>query len=85
VLATARTAEAMLVTVDDLDGGVGTLRSAGFNATRDNGHLRVTASRSRAANISETLACQGHWVTDMRPEEQSLEDLFLELTDGATA
>lgn len=84
VLDSARTAEAMLVKVDDLDGGMGALRSAGLSATRCNGHLRVVAARSRAAYITETLAREGHWVTDMRPEEQSLEDLFLELTDGAT-
>jgi len=27
------------------------------------------------------LAAQGQWVTELRPDARSLEDLFLELTD----
>ena len=32
--------------------------------------------------MTRTLAENGQWVTDLRPEERSLEDLFLELTDA---
>lgn len=35
---------------------------------------------SRPRWISQTLGEQGHWVRDLRPDERSLEDLFLELT-----
>ena len=35
---------------------------------------------SEAARISRTLGEQGHWVRELRPDERSLEDLFLELT-----
>ena len=44
----------------------------------------TSASRSNAseaARISRTLGEQGHWVRELRPEERTLEDLFLEVTD----
>jgi hypothetical protein len=35
----------------------------------------------RAAAVTETLAADRLWVTELRNEEQSLEDLFLSLTE----
>jgi hypothetical protein len=31
--------------------------------------------------VTRVLAGQGQWVTELRPDSRSLEDLFLELTD----
>ena len=70
----------MLVRVDDLDLGVAVLRRAGLPAERRNDDVRVAISPRNAAHVTETLARNGHWVTDLRPEERSLEELFLELT-----
>ena len=35
--------------------------------------------------MTQVLAQEHHWVTDLRPEERSLEELFLELTGAADA
>ena len=71
---------ALLVTVEDLDGALAVLDRAGIPAERRDGHLRLAVEAVEAARISQTLGEQGHWVRDLRPDERSLEDLFLELT-----
>jgi ABC-2 type transport system ATP-binding protein len=81
VLASAGASEAMLVKVDDLDAGAAALRRAGLGAERFDGHVRVAISRAEAERVTRALASEQQWVTDLRPEERSLEDLFLELTD----
>jgi ABC-2 type transport system ATP-binding protein len=83
VLASAGAGEAMLVRVDDLDAGVTVLRRIGLPAERRKEDLRVAISRAHAAQVTETLAQNGQWVTDLRPDERSLEELFLELTGAA--
>jgi ABC-2 type transport system ATP-binding protein len=83
VLASAGTGEAMLVKVDDLDAGVIALRRAGIGAERCDGHVRVAIAPTEAERVTRTLALERQWVTDLRPEERSLEDLFLELTGDA--
>ena len=80
VLASASAGEAMLVKVDDLDAGVATLRRAGLDAERCDGHVRVAIAPTEAERVTRLLANEQQWVTDLRPEERSLEDLFLELT-----
>jgi ABC-2 type transport system ATP-binding protein len=72
---------ALLVTVADLAGALTVLDRAGIAAERAEGHLRVAVPATEAARISRTLGEQGHWVSDLRPDERSLEDLFLEITD----
>ena len=81
VSAAAGHGAAMLVTVADLPGALAVLERADIAAERRDGHLRVTVSASEATRISRTLGEHGHWVSDLRPDERSLEDLFLELTD----
>jgi ABC-2 type transport system ATP-binding protein len=82
--AAAGHAAAMLVTVDDLSGALAVLSRAGIPAERCDGQLRVALPPPEAVRISKTLGEHGHWVCDLRPEERSLEDLFLEVTgDGA--
>ena len=80
VMAGASVSSALLVKLDNLDAGQAALRSAGLVAERSNGALRVEVAPARAAEISEALAAERLWVTELRPEDQSLEDLFLEIT-----
>lgn len=81
VSAAAGHGAAMLVTVDDLPGALVVLDRAGIPAERGDGHLRVAVAPSEAARVSRALGEEGHWVRDLRPEERTLEDLFLEVTD----
>lgn len=80
VIAKASGGPALLVTVDDLDAGHAALLNAGLPAQRQNGSLRVTVEPTQAAEITQTLAAERLWVTELRTDEQSLEDLFLEIT-----
>jgi ABC-2 type transport system ATP-binding protein len=83
VVATHTTDAAVLVRVDDLDAGTAVLRAAGLTVGRQNGHIRVGIPSAEAARVTQALAAQGLWVTEMRAEERSLEDLFLEVTGDA--
>ena len=85
VLASASAGEAMLVKVADLDAGAATLQRAGLRVERRDTDLRIDVSEFAAARVTQTLADAGLWVTDLRPEERSLEDLFLELTGSSDA
>jgi ABC-2 type transport system ATP-binding protein len=59
------------------------LADAGFKVTfRGDRSLRVKASFDRAGRITHTLADAGIYLTELRPEEISLEAVFLELTEG---
>ena len=80
VIARAGRDNAMLVRLADLEAGQHVLRHAGLAVERCNGHLRVEIEASEAARITQTLAVQRLWVTELRAEEHSLEDLFLEVT-----
>jgi ABC-2 type transport system ATP-binding protein len=85
VLESAGAENAVLVKVDDLDAGAAALRRAGLGAERRDGHLRVAIAPAEAERVTQVLAHEHQWVTDLRPEERSLEDLFLELTGAAAA
>jgi ABC-2 type transport system ATP-binding protein len=80
VNAAAGHGDAMLVTVDDPAGALAVLARAGVTAELGDGHLRVALGRSDAARINRTLGEHGHWVSDLRPDERNLEDVFLEVT-----
>jgi ABC-2 type transport system ATP-binding protein len=79
VLATGRAA-ALIVKLDDLDQGVAALRAARIPTTRDGDHLRVSLPVSEAARVTKALASKRLYLTELRPEEVSLETVFLELT-----
>ena len=85
VLASAGAGEAMLVKTDDLDAGVAALGRAGLSAERRDGHVRVAVAPADARRVTQILAQDDQWVTDLRPEERSLEELFLELTGADVA
>ena len=70
--------QAMYVRVDDLARGRDVLVRAGFDTEVVDHHLRVAGADGAA--ITRTLASDGLWVMDLRPQEVSLEDLFLEMT-----
>jgi ABC-2 type transport system ATP-binding protein len=80
---TAGRSGALVVRVDDLGAGLATLQAAGIGARPDGDVLRVDLAPGEAATVTRTLAQAGLWVTELRPEQVSLEDVFLELTGGA--
>jgi len=48
------------------------------------GMLQLTVDPARAADINATLVNAGVRVSELRPDERSLEEMFLELTGGET-
>ncbi len=80
VISTAGHRASILVKVDDLDLGMRALRDAQFTAERVNGDLRVDIPPEQAGDVTRVLAAAGQWVTELRPDRFSLEDVFLELT-----
>ena len=80
VLATSRPA-AMVVVVRDLDGGAATLNRAGLAAVVDGDRITVSVDPDRAESITRALVADGHYLTDLRPVETTLEDAFFALTD----
>ena len=80
VVATAGHRSAMLVKVDDLLAGEDAVRRARLPVERVDGALRVRIDPSDAGCVTRLLADAGQWVTELRPDRFSLEDVFLELT-----
>jgi ABC-2 type transport system ATP-binding protein len=74
--------EALIVKLRELEAGLGALRAAGLEASMEDGMLRVHLPASEGARVTEILASRGMFVSELRPEEVSLEDVFLELTQG---
>ena len=80
VLAASGPAATMLVTVDDGAGALVVLHRAGIVAESAHDRLRVAVAPADAGRINRLLGEAGHWIRELRPEERSLEDLFLEMT-----
>jgi ABC-2 type transport system ATP-binding protein len=57
------------------------LKQAGLTATREGELLVVDIDAGQAARVAQVLGEGGHWVSDLRPREVSLEDVFLDLTE----
>jgi ABC-2 type transport system ATP-binding protein len=70
----------MVVKAENLEGALEVLRAAGFEAVVNPDHILVTAPPSEGARISRALATKRMYVSELRPMEVSLEDVFLELT-----
>jgi hypothetical protein len=68
--------------VADLDGGERVLRQARIAVERVDDGLRVGVDPAAAGDVTRLLASRDHWVTELRPDRFSLEDVFLELTGG---
>ncbi len=80
VLAKARPA-AMWVKVGDLGAGAETLVRAGFDVGADGERLRVDVALEKAELVTRALVADGHYPTELRPVEASLEDAFFALTE----
>jgi ABC-2 type transport system ATP-binding protein len=80
VLASSRPA-AMAVTVRDLDGGAATLNRSGLPAVVDGDRITVTVDPNQAESITRALVADGHYPTELRAIETTLEDAFFALTD----
>ena len=76
--------EALIVKLRELEEGLGALRAAGLEGSIEDGMLRVHLPATEGARVTEILASRGMFVSELRPEEVSLEDVFLELTQGSS-
>ncbi|MDP9242327.1 MAG: ABC transporter ATP-binding protein, partial [Actinomycetota bacterium] len=76
----SRGAAGMVVGLRDPDQGRAVLASAGIESITVDGLLRVDSPPSEAELLSRTLAEQGLYVSELRPDEIDLETVFLELT-----
>jgi ABC-2 type transport system ATP-binding protein len=74
--------EALVVRLGDLRAGLAALQEAGITAAMDTDHIRVDLPAEDAARVTEVLARSGLYVSELRPQEVSLETVFLELTQG---
>ncbi|MGH9179448.1 MAG: ABC transporter ATP-binding protein [Acidimicrobiales bacterium] len=79
VLAAGRRGD-LLVHVENLTGGLDALRRAGFSTERVGDHLRVASAADAATSVNRALAGAGLWASEIRPEEVTLEEMFLRLT-----
>jgi ABC-2 type transport system ATP-binding protein len=77
------TAKTLAITVGDPEGATRILADAGFSVTEGEGEgsLMVVGDGIDPAGINELLANAGHFVSELRSNELSLEDRFLELTE----
>jgi ABC-2 type transport system ATP-binding protein len=71
----------VLVRIDDPESAHVVLRAAGMDNVVTDGLLRVNIPPRDAARITKTLAQQGLYVSELRPDEEDLEDVFLKLTE----
>jgi ABC-2 type transport system ATP-binding protein len=74
----------LIVRASPPDRALDTLQAAGFEASMERDHLLVRTPPEDASIITRTLAGAGLYVSELRPQEVSLEDVFLELTKDAT-
>lgn len=70
----------LLVGIDNLIGGAETLRNAGLAVEVDGAYLRVALPASDAARVTKLLANAGLYLSELRSDSVSLEDLFLSVT-----
>jgi ABC-2 type transport system ATP-binding protein len=75
----------LIVRLADLRSGLETLGRGGFQATIDDDAIRVAIAPEEAARITEVLAREGLYVSELRADEVSLEDVFLQLTGDPNA
>jgi ABC-2 type transport system ATP-binding protein len=81
----ASSAPSLLVGLAELDDGARALQAAGLEVEPAGALLRVRVPPSEAAHVTKVLADRGLYVTELRPDAITLEDLFLEMTShGST-
>jgi ABC-2 type transport system ATP-binding protein len=79
VLASQRT-RGLIVRLADLVKGQAALAEAGIASTVNEDHLRVDLPPTEAEKVTRALVRKELYLTELRPEEISLEAVFLELT-----
>jgi ABC-2 type transport system ATP-binding protein len=72
---------ALLVGLDDLVGGAAVLRAAGLLVEPTERLLSVAVPAGDGSVVTRLLADAGLYVSELRPDTVSLEDLFLDLTE----
>ncbi|HEX2041077.1 MAG TPA: ABC transporter ATP-binding protein [Acidimicrobiales bacterium] len=70
----------LIVRLTDLQAGVAALAEAGITAVLGDGFIRVDLPPADAEEVTRALARRRLYLTELRPEEVSLETVFLELT-----
>ena len=80
VLSAARP-KAMWTRVTDLAGGARTLTDAGLRASLDGSRIKVEIEPDNAETVTRVLVAAGHYPSELRAAETSLEDAFFALTD----
>jgi ABC-2 type transport system ATP-binding protein len=70
----------LVVRVADLAAGADALGRAGIAVQRCDDHLLARAGPDGGARVTEVLAAERLWVSELRVAEHSLEERFLELT-----
>ncbi len=70
----------MLVRVDDVPAALTALAAAGLEARPTGPMVQVDVGPGEAAAVTRALAERGIYLTELRPLEVSLEDVFLQLT-----
>jgi ABC-2 type transport system ATP-binding protein len=73
----------IIVRLADVEAGQTTLLAAGLEVERRPDHLRVTIDPGDGARVSELLGRDGLWPVELRPDEITLEEVFLDLTGEA--
>jgi ABC-2 type transport system ATP-binding protein len=79
----SRQAPQMVVAVHNMVAAAEVLLGAGVHSRPDGDRLIVDIEASGAAWLNRVLADAGLWLTELRPAETSLEDVFLTLTGAA--
>ena len=84
----SRHARGLIVRLTDLDRGKAALSEAGIDSALQGDHLRVDLAPAEAEKVTRALVRKHLYLTELRPEEISLEAVFLDLTgepheDGA--
>ncbi len=70
----------LIVRLAQLDRGLAALAEAGIDAALDGDHIRVSLPPAEAERVTRALVRKRLYLTELRPEDISLEAVFLELT-----
>jgi ABC-2 type transport system ATP-binding protein len=85
VMAAAGRESSVLVKLSDLRLGARVLTEAGMRAEVGDDMLRVFVDPCESARINRVLSGADLWLTELRPDRASLEDVFMELTSERSA
>lgn len=70
----------VIVRLGDLEAGLRALESAGMQASLSDGAIRVSLPPEDASKVTRVLAERGLYLSELRADEQDLEEVFLKLT-----